>query len=78
MHFRNVTAFLDTDEAEHQSRVEDGRPGKHISADVYMPKRGQAAERARKLDARHQRDGSVMPHDNPSSGVFSLPEAIGA
>ncbi|MDR1512027.1 MAG: RloB family protein [Propionibacteriaceae bacterium] len=63
MHFRDVTAFLNTAEAERQSRAEDGRPGKRINADAYMPKRSQAAERARKLDARHP------PAPRPSRGV---------
>lgn len=58
MHFRDVTAFLGTDEAERRSQAEDGRAGKRINVEHYMQKRGQAIKRARMLEARHERDGS--------------------
>ena len=78
MHYRKVTAFLTTDQAEQQSRAEDGREGKHIVAGKYMGNRAQAAQRARELEVRHQQNGTVLPHDNPSSGMFKFLEAIGA
>jgi hypothetical protein len=43
-----------------------------------MPRRGQAIQRAKKLEAHHKLNGSAMPHDNPSSGMFRFLEAIGA
>ncbi|MCL2850133.1 MAG: RloB family protein [Micrococcales bacterium] len=78
MHYRDVTAFLTTAEAERQSRAEDGRAGKRINAGDYMSRRRHAVARAKRLEARHRQTGTTMPHDNPSSGVFMLLEAIGA
>jgi hypothetical protein len=78
MHFRDVAAFLTTGEAEQQSRTEDGRTGKHIDPSKYMPQRAQAIQRAKTLEARHNKNAATMPHNNPSSGMFRLLEAIGA
>ncbi|MDR1266576.1 MAG: RloB family protein [Propionibacteriaceae bacterium] len=78
MHHKNVTAFLTTDQAEQFSRAADERPGKHINADLYMPKRGDAVRRAETLEQRHHSNGTVSPHDNPSSGVFRFLRAVGA
>ncbi len=72
LHHRDHTAFLDTAGADKLSRRLDGRPGKSIDASVYMPLRAEAARRARLLQRRHERDGTKIPHDNPSSGMHEL------
>jgi hypothetical protein len=78
MHFKDVTAFLSTDNAELSSKCADGRAGKHINADIYMPKRGDAVRRAEQLEERHLRNGTSPPDDNPSSGMFKFLKAIEA
>lgn len=69
MHHRDVTRFATTEAAERESRTLDGRAGKRIDAGRYMPLRQAAARRAKALEARHERDGTLFPRDNPSSGM---------
>jgi len=78
LHFEDQTAFLDTDEAEGRSRKLDGRSGKRINADQYIPHRHAAALRASSLSCRHERDQTLFPHDNPSSTMSDLLTAISA
>ncbi|MEJ2858745.1 MULTISPECIES: RloB family protein [unclassified Saccharothrix] len=76
LHFENQTAHLSTDQAERRSRQLDGRSGKHIEADLYMPRRHEAARRAAALAERHARNGVSSPDDNPSSTIYELLAAI--
>ena len=41
-----------------------------------MPRRADAARRARALTTKHVGDGTEFPKDNPSSGMYRLLEAI--
>ncbi|MDU0291384.1 RloB family protein [Saccharothrix longispora] len=72
LHHRDHSAFVDTVGADRLSRQLDRRPGKSIDAAVYMPLRSAAARRARLLEERHGRDGTVFPNDNPASGMHAL------
>jgi RloB-like protein len=45
---------------------------KGLDATKYMPLTADATCRAAELDGRHLRDGTVFPHDNPSSGMHRL------
>ena len=76
LHHKSHTAFLDTKTAERSSRALDNRSGKSIDASAYMPKRKEAAHRARKLEENHMIAGTVFPHDNPSSGMFHFLRAV--
>ncbi|WP_433343140.1 RloB family protein [Micromonospora sp. CA-111912] len=76
LHFEDQTAFMDTSVAERRSRKLDGRDGKRIDAARYMAYRQLAAGRAALLTKRHERDGTVFPDDNPSSGMHELLAAI--
>jgi hypothetical protein len=76
LHFQDQTAFLDNRTAETISRRLDGRAGKRIDGAKYMPLRGDACDRAADLMARHQRDGTAFPSDNPSSTMHQLLAAI--
>lgn len=76
LHHRYFTRFIDTDEAERLSRKLDGRAGKSIDASIYMPLRWRAAGWAEMLDRRHLNDGTVFPHDNPSSGMHHFLRAL--
>lgn len=77
MHYSDCGAWLDTAQAESRSRGLDGRSGKGLDGDIYMPLRGVAAGRAKRLGQRHERNGTEFPNDNPSSGMHHLLEAIG-
>ena len=76
LHFDNRTAWLDNDAARKLRRDHDKSSGKGLDASEYMPRRADAAERARALTAKHAGDGTEFPHDNPSSGMYLLLEAI--
>jgi hypothetical protein len=76
LHHKEHTQFMNTGSAESESRKLDGRRGKAIVADVYMPLREVAARRAELLEKRHVRDGTRFPEDNPSSGMFRFLLAI--
>lgn len=78
LHHRDQTAFLDTCDAERQSRRRDRREGKRIDAAAYMPHRQVAAERAAALTRRHRDNLTEFPRDNPSSTMYELLAAIRA
>ena len=63
-------------EAVKRRRECDGSAGKEVDGALYMAERWTAVAHARKLRAKHLKDESVFPDDNPSSGVFELLEAI--
>jgi RloB-like protein len=69
LHHRDFNQFSDTETVERASRALDKRMSKSIDASHYLPLRTQAARRAELLEARHERDGTRLPHDNPSSGM---------
>jgi len=76
LHHEDHTAFLDTKEAVRRSRALDGRPGKRINADQYLPHRAAASRRAATLAKCHERDRTSFPNDNPSSSMNELLAAI--
>jgi RloB-like protein len=76
LHLADHTAFLDTSTADRVSRSLDSRPGKNIDPDVYLPHRALATERARRLAARHVKNGTSFPQDNPSSSMSDLVESL--
>ena len=41
-----------------------------------MPRREDASGRARPLAEEHRRNGKTFPHDNPSSGMYSLLDTL--
>lgn len=78
LHHDGQTAFLETKQAEQRSRRLDGRQGKRIEADEYLPHRHLAAQRAAELTRRHERNQTKFPNDNPSSTMYELLIAIQA
>ena len=76
LHFADRTAWLDTADAVRLRRDHDGSSGKELDGAMYMARRTEAKNRARALAARHERDGTEFPHDNPSSGVFRFLAAV--
>jgi hypothetical protein len=76
LHFTTHGAWLENDEARRLRRRLDGSPDKSLDAARYMPLIADAARRAAALERRHQNDGAVFPHDNPSSGMHRLIASI--
>ena len=76
LHFANCTKWLDNDAAGKLRRGHDKSSGKGLDGSVYMPRRADAAQRARALTTKHAGDGTEFPDDNPSSGMYLFLEAI--
>ena len=76
LHFKDHGAWLDNDGARRLRRELDGSPGKSLEAAKYMPLVADAARRAADLETRHQKNATVFPHDNPSSGMHRLIASI--
>ena len=72
LHFESHTAWLDSDAAGKLRRKHDKSSGKEVDGSQYMPRRADAAQRARALTAKHAGDGREFPKDNPSSGMYLL------
>jgi hypothetical protein len=54
-----------------------GYTKKKVDVDVFLPLRATAARRAEQLAATHAKNGRHFPHDNPSSTMFTLLDALG-
>lgn len=76
LHFDEGTAWLNSDDAGTLRSRHDKSSGKGLEGSKYMPRRTVAAKRARALAAKHAGDVTEFPHDNPSSGMYLLLEAI--
>jgi len=76
LHFQDHAAWLDNNQARRLRRQLDGSSDKGLEATKYMPFTADAARRAAGLDKRHLQDGTVFPHDNPSSGMHRLLAAV--
>ncbi len=76
LHFQDHAAWLDNNQARRLRRELDGSSDKGLEATKYMPFTADAARRAAGLDKRHLQDGTVFPHNNPSSGMHRLLAAV--
>jgi hypothetical protein len=76
LHFSDHGAWLDNDAARRLRHRLDGSPDKSLDAAKYMPLVGVAARRAAALEARHRKNGTGFPDDNPSSGMHRLIDSI--
>lgn len=76
LHFADRAAWLDTADAGRLRREHDGSSGKGVVGAPYMARRTEAVQRARALAAKHERDGTEFPDDNPSSGMFRFLTAV--
>lgn len=72
LHFEACGTWLDNDAARRRRRDHDNQAEKGLVGATYMPRRAAAARHAAALDARHARNGTTFPHDNPSSGMHRL------
>jgi hypothetical protein len=76
LHFRDYSAWLNSRTASRIRRELDGSSDKGLDTTRYMPLIFDAAQRAVVLEDRHERDDTRFPHNNPSSGMHRLLEAI--
>lgn len=78
LHSQLQSAFIDTGAAQQLCKALDKHQGKSINASEYMPKIPAAVKNAETLQKWHERNGTVFPDDNPSSGMAEFVRAIGA
>jgi hypothetical protein len=79
LHFENQTAHIHRDDALHKVKTYMKDYDKTLqSLDALNDKLTDANERARKLDEKHEGDGTNFPENNPSSGMWRLVESLGA
>ena len=76
LHFVEHTASLTTADATRLRRKYDGSSDKGLDGATYMPRRADAARRARSLAKRHLSGGTAFPRDNPSCGMYKFLDAI--
>ena len=76
LHHREQGAFLDNTQARQARKTLDGSADKHIDTSIYLSSRHVASSRAEKLDARHMREATRFPEDNPSSSMWRLVNSI--
>jgi hypothetical protein len=76
LHFLDHSKWLDNSEARRVRRQLDDSCDKGLDASLYMSRAADAARRAANLERRHEQDGTVFPHDNPSSGMYHLVAAV--
>lgn len=78
LHFQDQGGWLDNADAYRVRHRLDGSKDKGLDPLKYMPLIREAARRAAELDERHRLNGTAFPHNNPSSGMYRLLEAVGA
>ena len=77
LHYADHERWIDNDDCGSLRRQHDGSQGKGLDGAAYMPRRGQAIQRAQRLAKLHASADRKLPHDNPSSSVYLLLEAVG-
>ena len=76
LHFEQPMKWLKTKQAVELRSQLDGSSGKEVDGAKYMPLRARALRRADFMGRMHARSHIVFPYDNPSSGMYTLLEAI--
>jgi RloB-like protein len=76
LHFCDHSRFIDNNEAIRIRRNLDSQKGKHLNPELYMNRRAIASRRALHLEKRHEENDTKFPHDNPSSGMYSLLNSV--
>ena len=71
-HFTPHAGFLSNHDAKALLRQYEDRPDKGLDSSLYMLHRSAARRTAAKLDAMHAKNGTIFPHNNPSSGMHSF------
>ncbi|WP_419911928.1 RloB family protein [Candidatus Poriferisodalis sp.] len=77
-HWQRMSQPMTTAQAVSLRQQLDGAKGKRVDGSLYLPMRQDAADHARRLAERHSTNGRVLPDDNPSSGMFTLLDALSA
>ena len=77
-HWRRMSQPMTTAQAVNLRQMLDSAKGKRVDGSLYLPMRQDASDHARRLAERHNTNGRLLPDDNPSSGMFTLLDALSA
>ena len=77
-HWQRMSQPMTTAQAVNLRQLLDMTDSKRVDGSLYLPMRQDAADHARRLSERHSTNGRVLPNDNPSSGMFTLLDALNA
>lgn len=72
LHLRDQTGWMSTADVCKKRCELDGAAKKVLDPGRYIPVRAKAWARAEALVARHERNATSFPEDNPSSGMYLL------
>ena len=78
LHHQDCFAYVTTSDIVKASEDLEKRPSKGINPSFYMDHIAKAVERADKLRARHKKNNTTFPNDNPSTGMPDFIRAVGA
>jgi hypothetical protein len=76
LHFDDQQAYIHRHEAARRLRAHLPGYDKALDCPRLVGRYSGARLRAQQLESIHQRNGSALPDDNPSSGVWSLVDAL--
>lgn len=79
LHFQDQWAHIDRHDALRSLRVQlPGYEKGAVDLDDLLGRFEIASDRARRLAQKHEGDGTVFPHNNPSSDLWRLVESLEA
>ncbi|MDF1488039.1 RloB family protein [Tessaracoccus caeni] len=76
LHHEVQRGYLTSADAYRRRRMLDKADDKHIDGESYVGRRSVAVRRAKELRAKHEKDGTSSPGDNPSSTFDQFVEAL--
>ena len=76
LHHADHRKWVDNNECRSLLRKHDASPGRGVDGSAYMQLMSAALERAKQLEAMHERAGREFPDNNPSSSMNHLLQAI--
>ena len=76
LHHTDHRKWVTNDECHRFLREHDRSRGKSVDGNLYMPLIPAATERAKQLEAMHERAGMQVPDNNPSSRIYRLLQTI--
>ena len=76
LHYEDRESWIDNGNCSKLLSENDQSRRKHLDAAAYMSLFTEAMQRANKLETLHERAGREFPHNNPSSTMNRLLQAI--
>ncbi|CAG4910917.1 unnamed protein product [Acidithrix sp. C25] len=72
LHFCDHRSTLNCSKASNIRMVFDNSKGKEVNPNLYLPRLATAIKHSERLDQMYDQNGSELPNNNPSSGMYRL------